>query len=137
MSDKLIINSGEKRIQINDTDNYLVFNPSDVVFVERFYKMITDFEAKLAEYQAKGAELDKADEVNELGIPVNMQERIDYIHEVCGFMYEQINFLFGEGTSKMLFGDSESLDMLEQFFSGLAPIVKSYRQKNVKKYLKK
>lgn len=137
MVDKLIINSGEKRIQINDTDDYLVFNPNDVVFVERFYKMITEFETKLKDYQAKGAELDKATDVNELGIPVNVQERINFIHEACNFMYEQIDFLFGEGTSKMLFGETESLDMLEQFFSGLTPIIESYRKANVKKYLKK
>lgn len=133
MTDTLRIDAGIKRILINDGPNVLEFNPTDVVFVEKFYKVMGEFEKRLAEYEKRGSELDSA-ETNAEGIPSNIKERIDFLHDICHFAFEQIDYMFGEGTSQKLFNGMESLDMVEQFFRGLTPIVQQARQQKVNKY---
>lgn len=126
--------SGVKRITINDDPKRVIeFNPSDVLFIERFYAMYREFEAKQAEYEQRSKELDTV-ALDENGAPVNMAEGIEFLKDICGFMREKIDILFGEGTSKKAFGDTLSLDMIGQFFEGITPFVWEERTDKVKKY---
>ena len=123
--------SGVKRIAINDDPNNVIeFNPTDVLFVERFYAIYREFEAKQAEYDKQSKELDAAGD----DITANMEQSITFLKEVCGFMREKIDYLFGEGTSQKVFGDSLSLEMIAQFFEGITPFVWQARQEKVNKY---
>lgn len=130
----LVIDAGVVRILINDGPHALVFNPTDVVFVERFYAMLREFETRMGEYEEQAAELDKSRDVDAMGIPTNAKQRLEFIHDICAFVFSQIDELFGSDTSLHLFGGMESLDMIEQFFSGLAPLIQETRQKQVAKY---
>lgn len=134
MSDNIRIDAGIKRILINDGPDYIEFNASDTVFVEKFYKVVGVFEKKLADYEDRGSVLDQDNRVNDDGLPVNMADRIGFVREVCQFAHEQIDYLFGPGTSLKVFRGAESLDMIEQFFTGLTPIVKQARDSKVNKY---
>lgn len=132
-ADTIRIDAGVKRILINDGPNFLEFNPTDVIFVEKFYRVMGEFEKRLAEYEKQGSQLDAA-EIGEDGVPTNVKERIDFMHDICKFAFGQIDYLFGTGTSDHLFNGMESLDMIEQFFRGLTPIVQQARQQKVAKY---
>lgn len=134
MTDTIRIDAGEKRILINDGPEVLVFNPTDVVFVEKFYNVVGEFKQKQIEYEERATEIDGQVEVDPDGLPINMAERLKFVRELCQFSRERIDFLFGEGTSQNLFGDVESLDMVEQFFTVLTPFVQQERDKKIEKY---
>jgi len=135
--DSIQINSGEKRILVNgDPTRVIVFNPSDVVFAEKFYRLIGDFQSKLTEYQARAEEIDAQDDFkdNNLG---NVNARIEFLREVCTYIRESIDNLFGAGTSQIAFEDTLSLDVFEQFFEGITPFIQTARTDKVQKYVKK
>ena len=134
--DSLRIDSGIKRIAINDDDSRVIeFDPSDVLFAERFYALIRSFEEKQAEYETRAAELDSGrDVLDNNGLPTNLSESLSFMREVCEFLRNKIDDLFGAGTSQKAFGDALSLDMIEQFFTGIAPFIQNARAGKIEKY---
>ena len=134
--DNLNINTGLKRVSINsDPERVIEFNPSDVAFAERFYKLLKDFEAKQVEYQARAEQLDsQAVDLDEYGVPVNAGEKLSFLREVCEFMYQKIDYLFGVGASTKIFGGSLNIDAIGQFFDGIVPFVQVQRAAKVSKY---
>jgi hypothetical protein len=136
MMDSIRIETGVKKIQINDGPEYIEFNPADVSFAERFYQLIRDFEAKQVEYQKRAEAIDANKELDANGIPVNLPDGLAMIRDVCEFMREKIDGLFGKDTSRKAFGDALSLSMFEQFFTGITPFIKTARANKVAKYQK-
>lgn len=133
----LKIDSGFIRLAINDDpDRVIAFNPKDVVFAEKFYRLIKEFEDKQADFEARANELDSHDEEDEFGLPVNTGERLDYIKEICQFTFDKIDGVFGEGTSETVFQGVFDLDAIGQFFDGISPYIKAARTKRVEKYSK-
>jgi hypothetical protein len=130
------IDSGIKRIAINDDpDNVIEFNPTDVIFAEKFYALMRDFEAKQDEFDRRSKELDAhKDELDANGLPVNFAQGVAFLRETCGFMREKIDYLFGDGASQKAFGDTLSLDMIAQFFQGMTPFIQTARADKVLKY---
>lgn len=133
--DSIKIVTGEKRIAINDDENrVIVFNPTDIIFAEKFYKLLGDFQTKLKEYQEKSAGIEAAKETDENGIPVNLSDRIALLREVCEYMGRQIDYLFGPGTAEKVTGGALDIDIFEQFFTGITPFVQQARAEKIKKY---
>jgi hypothetical protein len=133
--DTLQINTGEKRIAINgDESRVIVFNPSDIIFAEKFYNLVGDFELKLGEYQKRGALLDANQETDSNGTPKNLDERLALLREICEYVRERIDHLFGKGTSQKAFGDTLSLDVFKQFFEGITPFVQTVRSEKIAQY---
>jgi hypothetical protein len=133
--DSIQINTGEKRIAINsDPDRIIAFNPADVSFAERFYDLIKEFEGKLDEYQKRSEEIEANQEVDDNGIPVNLEARISFLREACTYIRGRIDHLFGQGTSQKAFGDTLTLDMFTQFFEGITPFIQSVRSEKVARY---
>ena len=131
------INSGVRIAINNDPDRVIEFNPSDVAFAERFYQLLRDFEVKQVEYQERGAKLNLGAELDEYGLPKKLDEALSLLREVCEFMRERIDHLFGAGTSEKAFGDSLDLDLFDQFFEGIMPFIKTERTEKIKKYTRK
>lgn len=136
--ESLRIDTGVKRVMINDDPNrVIVFNPSDVAFAERFYRLIGEFQDKQAEYQRRAEELEQNAVVNENGIPSNLAESLALLREACEFLRAKIDDLFGAGTSEKVFGDALSLDAFEQFFEGITPFVQTARSDKMTRYVSK
>lgn len=136
--DSIRIDTGVKRVCINDNPEKVIeFNPSDVIFAEKFYQLIKDFELKQTEFINRSKELDANKEIDENGLPVNLNESIALLKEVCNYFREKIDGLFGEGSSQKAFGDSLNLDIFEQFFEGILPFIEKVREEKVKKYVKR
>lgn len=134
--DSIKIDTGVKRISINDDPGrVIVFNPSDVAFAERFYRLIGEFQDKQAEYQRRAEELEQNAVVNENGIPSNLAESLALLREACEFLRAKIDDLFGAGTSEKVFGDALSLDAFEQFFEGITPFVQTARSDKMTRYV--
>lgn len=140
--DELVIKSGKKRIAIRDEDGQVTgeisFNPSDVTFAERFYGIYQEFGTKQKEYEAKAKELDAGNaEVDQNGLPKKFDQGVAFLREVCEFVYDKIDELFGEGTSKVVFRESLDIDMIGQFFEGITPFIQQARSEKIAKYSNK
>lgn len=133
--DSIRINTGVKRLVVNDDPARVIeFNPEDVLFVERFYELIKVFQQKEHEFQRRIEELKAKEEKDEYGIPLSTPESLGLVLEVCDFLRDQIDRVFGKGTSMAAFGEVQSLDMFEQFFAGVTPFIQSVRSEKVTKY---
>lgn len=103
----------------------LSFNPNDVLFAERLYRLISDFEAKSAEYQERYKSLG-----NDTGAGLQL------LSETVTYIRSQIDGVFGQGTSQMVFGNTYSLDVFSQFFTAIMPFFQAARAEKVAKYTK-
>jgi len=134
--DSLQITNGEKRIMINDDPTrVIVFNPSDVLFAEKFYRLIGEFQSKLTEYEAQAKMIEKVTDVDANNLPVNAEARIELIKSACQYIKERIDILFGVGTSQIVFGDALNLDMFMEFFTNITPFIQTARASKVQKYI--
>ena len=135
--DNLKIDTGVKRIMVNDDPNNVIeFSPGDVSFAEGFYRLIKDLNVKQLEYQKRAEVIGANKEKDENGVLVNFPEGLAMMRDVCEFMRAGIDGLFGKDTSKKVFGNAMSLTMFEQFFTGITPFIKAARTEKVAKYRK-
>lgn len=118
-----------------DESRVIAFDPTDILFAERFYKAIADFEAKLADYQKRAQDLEAESGEDANGIPTNTEARIALLRDTCQFMRDKIDSVFGAGTSQTTFGDALSLDMFNQFFDGITPYFSKARAAKVAQYI--
>lgn len=136
MTDSIRIETGIKRILVNDDPARVIkFNSTDVVFAEKFYRLLQDFRGKHDSYRERARAIDDNSAVDENGIPANVGDGLALLREVCAYMREQIDILFGAGTSAAAFEDAMTLDMFEQFFEGIAPFIKDARSEKIRRYL--
>jgi len=133
--ENLKIDTGVKRVVINDGPEFIEFNPSDLIFVEKFYHIMKLLEEKQTEYRVKYEGLSKDQALGSDGVPTNMPEAMALMREICIFMRAQIDKLIGEGTSQKVFGDALVLEAIIQFFNGLMPFVEPTREKKMNKYI--
>ena len=137
MVDTLRIDTGAVRLAINGDENRIIeFNPEDIVFVERFYSLIKEFEAKEVEFREKAEKLAENSELDEYGIPVNTGDNIKLVKELCEYLRTKIDHVFGAGTSAKVFESNQTLNMFEQFFTGITPFVQKARGQKLEKYRK-
>jgi hypothetical protein len=137
MVDTLRIDTGAVRLAINGDESRIIeFNPEDIVFVERFYSLIKEFESKEVEFRAKAEKLAENSELDEYGIPVNTGDNIKLVKELCEYLRTKIDHVFGQGTSAKVFENNQTLNMFEQFFTGITPFVQKARGKKLEKYRK-
>ena len=136
MPDSIRIDTGLKKILINDGPEFIEFNPNDVNFAERFYSLINDFEMKLEEYKARSKIIEENKILDANGIPSNLNDLIALTRDACEFIRGKIDHIFGSGTSQKVFGNALNLDMFAQFFSGLTPFIQATRAEKLKKYMK-
>ncbi|MBV5322620.1 MAG: hypothetical protein JZU60_02145 [Ilumatobacteraceae bacterium] len=135
--DLIKTSTGNKEISV-ERDGKLAgvvrFNPSDVVFAEKFYALVGEFESKLAEYQTRSEAIESQTELDNNQLPVNMEDRLALLREACTFIRERIDHLFGTGTSQIAFGDTLSLDIFTQFFEGITPFIQAVRIEKIAQY---
>jgi uncharacterized Zn ribbon protein len=137
MVETLRIDTGAIRLAINGDENRIIeFNPEDIVFVERFYSLIKEFESKEVEFREKAEELAGNSELDEYGIPVNTGDNIKLVKDLCTYLMTKIDYVFGQGTSAKVFENNQTLNMFEQFFTGITPYVQKARGQKLEKYRK-
>lgn len=137
-TNNLVIDTGEIRLTINDDpDRVVTFNPEDVIFAEKFYLLMGDFKVKMGDFRDRMVEMESKVTKDEDELPLNAADRIDIMKEVCQYMHEQIDSLFGEGTAEVICQGVVNLDVYAQFVTGLTPFIQKARSKKIQKYTKK
>lgn len=135
--DTLVLSSNTKKIAITrdgEETGVLNFDPSDVIFAEKFYNLIAEFQAKAREYEPRALALDGNKATDSNNLPVNFGERIALLREVCEYIRARIDHLFGIGTSQAAFGDVYDTDLIVQFLDGLKPFFQKTRVAKIEKY---
>lgn len=135
--DTLQIQSGVKRLAVErdgEQVGEIKFNPSDAEFAERFYVVVSEFNEKIDVYRQRHLEINMNASSSKNGIPDNAPEQIQILRETCEYVRGRIDYLFGENTSSVVFGDSLVLESFEQFFDQILPYIKSARSDMIGKY---
>lgn len=139
----LKIDTGIIEILVNDDPSRVIrFNPNDVVMAEKVYHIVDELPKKSVEYGEKGKEIWSKTEKDENGLPLNFKERCDYLHDLHNYFCGQIDDVFGDGTSKTLYGDfvpfpeeqGKFPNIYEQFFTGILPYFQKVRAAKMDKY---
>lgn len=138
MPQSIQINTAEVRILVNDDPNRVItFNPEDIAFIDAFYDLIGEFDVKIEEFKQRELILQKNKAVDKYGIPVSTKEEIKLTKDLCVYLREKIDALFGLGTADTAFGKVNTPDMFVQFFNGITPFIQHAREKKVQKYTAK
>ena len=135
--ESLDLKTNSKKIELKRdgvVTGVISFDPSDVVFAEKFYNLIAEFQAKGKEYEPRAMALDGNTATDTNGLPVNFGERIALLREVCEYIRARIDHLFGIGTSQAAFGDVHDTELIVQFLDGLKPFFQSARAAKIEKY---
>ena len=125
--DTIRVSSQALRIAINDDpERVLTFNPNDAGFAQRFYSLVDRLENERKKFHSQLT--DAADPVA-MGRQVNAKEL-----EVLHLLRDELDAVFGAGTSQMVFGDTLDLDMVCQLLEGLTPFVRKARTERMAQY---
>ena len=115
--DRICLNNGNKKIEINDSGDYIVIPMGDNSFPERVIKFSKDAESK---YKLL---VEKEIELKDSGIEVVSKMRSEIFTSI-GSMFDE---LFGVGSCKTVFGNmAPSHDIMLDFMEQIVPLVERY-----------
>lgn len=101
----------------------LCFSPEDPAFLNRFYELLPALEAQRAALAALPRDASHA------------AGTLAALNDACGALRGEIDAVFGAGTSAMVFGESCAPSLLEQFFEGIAALLRPVREEKLARYL--
>ena len=143
MTDTIKLDTGVKRVRVETTDGLshdLVFNPNDILFVERLHKLYQDSRLKVAELEKYQSEMPNP-ELDDNGIPLDLSPVSNKTKEINEWFRGEIDKLLGENTCHKIFGDTvyygESFGVYVQLITKLNSFIEPIRVQKVQKYVKK
>lgn len=117
------------RLQINDTDDYIEFDLTDIGLPERIM-IASDNILKLdKEYMIEKEKIEQENKGNEVNL---LRESIKLEKEKCVEMRKEFDGFLGEGACQKIFGDTNYYGMFLQLFDALEPHFKKM-EINIKK----
>ena len=132
--DSIRVNTGVKKIEVNDEGETITLNFADQSFAPRYFAMLDDFQEKSGEFEAEAKALDEA----EYETPMDRARAASaFSLKVHLSFKERIDQLFGADTCRKVFGDIvPAADLYMDFIEKLAPYFEKYgkeRQSQLKK----
>ncbi len=138
----LKIDDGKIRLAINDDPKRVIaFNPNDMGFIEKIYRLVSDYQGMEAKYERVVAEnggLVKRDvlrrQLEEEGRADVIDEALKIATELFSKIDQSLDDLFGEGAAQKITDGARSFHIYEQFFDGIAPFIQISRAEVLEKY---
>jgi len=136
------INTGAQRIPV-DVDGqggaYIEFNANDTLFVQRLHRFYKTIMEKVSEWEKIAPEIEarlREIETDEHGMPIEIEPALEPLYEMNTFMRDQIDLIFGKGTSKNIFGDLVTRDpsIYAQLIQGVQNYIQPVRIQKIEKY---
>ena len=120
------VNTGVKRIEVNDDGDYITLNLSDNDFIDRFFSLYKNIQKMAEESSAKEkdirAQYSGGEDQNGL-----LQELFGLYKEASASMMLEVDKLFGESACKKVFGDiTPSFELYLDFFEQLTPDLQQF-----------
>jgi plasmid maintenance system killer protein len=126
--DKIRVDNGTRRIEVNDSGEFIELPMADQMFTKRFFELLDIFQHKAKEIESDSLHFEKLTE----------KEKLDYSIKVHTDFKEGTDKLFGEGTCKKVFGDIlPAADMYIDLFEQLTPFFEKYGRERSAKISKK
>lgn len=129
------VNSGAKKIEVNDNGDFIVLNFADHEFPNRFFSMLDRVEALAEEAAPKEAAIREAHESGSLDFARSMTALDCEVHRR---IMTEVDALFGEGTCRKVFGEIvPGIELFDDFFQQLMPYFQKFakeRAERMKKY---
>lgn len=101
----------------------LCFSPDDPAFLNRFYALLPALEARRAALATLPRDAAHA------------AETLAALNAACEELRGEIDAAFGAGTSETVFGAVCTPALLEQFFEGIAALLRPAREEKLAKHL--
>lgn len=131
--ERIRVNTGVKRIEVNDHGDYITLSLNDNAFLERFFKLYENVQKLANESAAK--EEDIQNRHKESGNKeARLRETFSLYAEVGDSMRAEVDGLFGEGTCKKVFGDiAPSFELYLDFFEQLTPYLQEFAKEKTQR----
>jgi len=128
------VNSGAKRIEVNDDGDYIILNLNDSSFPDRFFTMLDQVKAKTDEIERQEKELQgqyQQDSVDSLRARSALYRGL---HESVA---AEVDGLFGADTCKKVFGDIvPDIELFDDFFTQLIPYIEEFGKERAQRLSK-
>lgn len=133
--DKLRVNSGIKKIEVNDNGDYISIPISDATFYERFGTLIKNFEQKQFEIEQKSAALSEKHKDKEEFDADAIIDATSLYAEVCRYTCAELDKLFGDGCCRKVFVGIENpgIELIGDFFEQITPLLNQYAKERNQK----
>ncbi|MFR4979081.1 MAG: hypothetical protein ACLUDG_09205 [Butyricicoccus sp.] len=129
--ENLSISSGAVELMIdNDPNRVISFYPTDISFAEGFYNLMQKYDHKQKEMEKR---IEALKHEKKTRIEMNI-ECTKIKREAFDTIREGIDNTFGDGTSQIVFGDRNTLDMVSRFFTGVTPYIQNARKSEIERY---
>lgn len=130
------VNTGIKRIEVNDNGDFVTLSLNDNAFLERFFSLYENLKKMAEESTKKEAAIRERykDSVDANG---QLRETFSLYSEAGRSLTEEVDKLFGEGTCKKVFGDiTPSFELFIEFFEQLTPYLHAFAKEKVERMSK-
>jgi len=126
--DSLRVDSGIKRIEVNDNGEYIEIPISDTSFFERFGALIKHFEKKQLEIEQQGKKLSEKHKGKPDDDADMIVDTIDLYSNLCKDVCAELDNLFGEGCCQKVFVGikTPSVELIGDFFEKITPLLQKY-----------
>lgn len=116
MANSIRVNSGAKKIEVNDNGEYILLPLGSDSFIRDFYNLMKYIKGESEKFQENGI-----DDITE--------ESIDSIVGISDTVFEKVEKLLGDGTCQKVFGDCKpGIGMFMEFFDALVPFIEEYQE---------
>ncbi len=108
------VNTGVKRIEVNDAGEYIELNFADQSMAIRFYEMQERIQEKTKEAEKQLNESKKDND--------NIRKTIEINNDLHKYIMHEVDACFGPDTCRKVFGNIvPGADLFEDFFNQLLP----------------
>ncbi len=130
------VNTGIKRIEVNDSGDYITLSLSDNAFIKRFYSLYGNIQKKADDYTKRENAIREKymGEENQNAI---LGETLALYSAAGDDMAAEVDKLFGEDTCKKVFGDiAPGFDLFLDFFEQLTPYLQEFSRERAQRMSK-
>lgn len=129
------VNTGAKRIEVNDDGDYIILNFGDNSFPDRFFSMIDRVQQHGDECRKK---LEEIGSEHKEGSEDYVRASAALLRGVHEDIRDEVDGFFGPGTCRKVFGDIlPGVELYDEFFTQLMPYFEEAgreRAQRMKKY---
>ena len=126
--ESLQVRTGQISLQILDDNGdprgVFKFIPTDIESAKQVLELQKDIDVKSKEFHELAKQADTAD------------KQINLLSDIVDYFEGRIDSIFGQGSSKILFGDAKTLSMFEDFIVGIIPYYEKASKERISKYTK-
>lgn len=113
------VNTGAKRIEVNDNGDYIVLDFGDNSLPDRFFAMVDRVQERAKE---SVPEAEKIETEYEKGSEAYIRAGAALMRKVHENIMAEVDGFFGPGTCKKVFGDIvPGIELYDDFFNQLTP----------------